>query len=93
MLTAWYLFNGSRVASNASVWGGLRGPPLFYAIASSAPVSRVGGTPVMHPDAGHGAQFSEGGLVQNTFQQASNRLKGPTISSGLELGNAICVNS
>ena len=93
MLTAWYLFKGSKAASDASVWGGLRGPPFFYAIASSAPVSLFGGTPVVHPDADNGAQFSEGGLVQDTIQQASNRFKGPAITSGLELGNAICVNS
>ena len=93
MLTTWYLSSGSGVASNASVWGGLRGSPLFYAIASSAPVSLVGGTPVVHPDADYGSQFSVGGLIQDTIQQASNRFKGPAITSGLELGNAICVNS
>ncbi|AHF62979.1 hypothetical protein Syncc8109_0592 [Synechococcus sp. WH 8109] len=47
----------------------------------------------MLPDADYRAQFSEGGLVQDTIQKASNRFKGPAITSGLELGNAICVNS
>ena len=72
---------------------GLRGPLLFYAIASSAPVSLVGGTPVVHPDADHNAQFFEGGLVQDTIQQASNCFERPAITSDLELGNAIWVNS
>ena len=36
----------------------------------------------MHPDADYGAQFSEGGLVQDTIQQASNRFKGPAVTSG-----------
>jgi hypothetical protein len=89
----WYCCFGSRVASNASVWGGLRGPPLFYALASSAPVLLVGGRRVVHPDADYGAQFSEGGLVQDTIQQASNRFERPAITSDLELGNAIWVNS
>ena len=47
----------------------------------------------MHPDADYGAQFSEGGLVQDTIQQASNRFERPAITSDLELGNAIWVNS
>ena len=47
----------------------------------------------MHPDADYGSQFSEGGLVQDTIQQASNRFERPAITSDLELGNAIWVNS
>ena len=47
----------------------------------------------LYPDTDYGSQFSEGGLVQDTIQQASNRFKGPAITNGLELGNAIRVNS
>ena len=79
-------------AFNASFGGGLRGLPLFLCdCLISAGIT--GETRVVHPDADYGAQFSEGGLVQDTIQQASNRFKGPAITSGLELGNAICVNS
>jgi hypothetical protein len=82
------------VVPSMRLFGVGRGAYLFfYAIASSAPVSLVGGTPVVHPDADYGSQFSVGGLIQDTIQQASNRFEGPAITSGLEIGNAICVNS
>ena len=67
------------------------GPTSFLCDAVSAGIT--GETRVLHPDADYGAQFSEGGLVQDTIQQASNRFKGPAITSGLEIGNASCVNS
>ena len=41
--------------------GGLRGLPLFYAIASSAPVVVVRGAPVVHPYAQHRAQLTSSG--------------------------------
>ena len=52
----------------------------------SAPVSLVGGTPVVHPDADYGSQFSVGGLIQDTIQQASNRLKDQPLPVALRLG-------
>ena len=83
-----------RGAFNASFYwrGGLRGLPLFLCdCLISAGIT--GETRVVHPDADYGSQFSVGGLIQDTIQQASNRFKGPAITSGLELGNAICVHS